>query len=635
MLRDFLNSLLGQAFQALGERGFAIEALAAPEVSEPKDPSHGDFACNFALVSAKAMGKNPREVAEALKEEIEKLNNPAIESVEIAGPGFLNLRLSSAWVGKFVASILERGDKLAKSVKQNPRAINIEFVSVNPNGPITVGSGRGAAFGSALCNVLEAAGDKVWREYYVNDGVNSEQMLQFALSVRALAKGEPLPEKAYRGDYVSDVAEKVKPLAEEAGWPEDPVWWQRKSEQLMIAKQKEDLEAFGVVFDRWFHEQKLHDEGLVERDIQELVEVGAADYEPERTVIKLAKGGKIDEVTKEVQPHDEDDVEGTQKTLWLRSTKFGDDMDRVLRRKYGRLTYIASDVSYHRVKLEDLQVDFEGQERGLITILGPDHHGYIQRLRAVLAASFMNRMGESEPIPVAEEEKLIYGDAEEKGRCLSALEFAKKHLDVVIFQIVRFVKNGQPAPMRKRDGNIYALIDLVMEVGKTLAPEAPVEEQIRLGKDVGRFFYLMRSHDTHLDFDIELATSKSDENPVFYVQYAHARICSILHKAQGVNLNPSESNLELLTHEREKTLIKAIADLPYEVRRAAADYGVNRLATYAIELARTFHHFYDACRVVDEGNKELSEARLALCVAARNAMRCTFELLGISAPESM
>ncbi|HMS54581.1 MAG TPA: DALR anticodon-binding domain-containing protein, partial [Fimbriimonadaceae bacterium] len=329
-----------------------------------------------------------------------------------------------------------------------------------------------------------------------------------------------------------------------------------------------------------------------------------------------------------------------QSTLWLRSTKFGDDMDRVLRRKDGRLTYIASDVAYHKDK-------FNRPENAdkLITILGPDHHGYIGRLQAVLAAQMLgesqsdvsNPSDRTDPTNLTYQTDL-YDSPEEAAACQAALAEARKKLHVQIYQLVRFMKDGKPAPMRKRDGNIYALIDLIDEIGKKVKPSETQEEQRKVGKDVARFFYLMRSHDTTFDFDLDLAERQSDENPVFYVQYAHARICSILKKAEGsMGGTPLEttSGTDVLKHPKELELIKKICDLPHEVQRCAEDYGVHRLTTYAIELARTFHHFYDACRVIQEDQPELTRARLALCTATRDALRSTFKLLGIEAPEKM
>jgi arginyl-tRNA synthetase len=820
VLRLDLTRLVQASVDRLVASGRLPSGLPAVELQDTKDPAHGDFATNFAMVASKPAGLNPRALAELLQAELEGsraegrgLNEgpdprpsslDPLDSVDIAGPGFINLRLNPEYVASYVPAILsldpaQFAARAAEATVEKHR-INVEFVSVNPNGPITVGSGRGAAFGSTLASVLEAAGHTVHREYYINDGVNSEQMRLFAESVKAIVEGRPVPENGYKGDYVSDVAQKLAPvsLAQEQAVDKDldrdddfslanavlkqlvsdvcergakrilmtrgefslgdgsigdayeiyiepdevplgvipseigediqrslaavsPVsyrelssdglltanikansqvlevridrsrwaatrsyaleiesgqtgisWYQRESQALMLTAQRSDLAAFGTTFDTWFSEQSLHDAGVVESEIAALIPKGAADDRPVRHKLKLAKGGVIEDVEVEVQASEDEeatnDERGTsnfeedqeienrkskienQATLWLRSTKFGDDMDRVIRRKDGRLTYIASDVAYHKDKFNR-----PPNADKLITVLGPDHHGYIGRLHAVLAAVEMDEPGTSNlehrgskfPVPsstedLTEVDSKLYASPEERDACLAALEKARRELDVVIFQLVRFVKDGKPAPMRKRDGNIYALIDLIDEIGKKVKPEAPLEEQRKSGKDVARFFYLMRSHDTTFDFDLDLAEKQSDDNPVFYVQYAHARICSVLRKAQEAGLSIPQDSSEIdrkarawLAHSKETALIKKILDLPHEVSRCAEDYGVHRLTTYAIELARTYHHFYDACRVIQPEEPELSEARLALCEVTKTALRATLDLLGIEAPESM
>ncbi|HEY3780756.1 MAG TPA: arginine--tRNA ligase [Fimbriimonadaceae bacterium] len=528
------------------------EIYADAELSDPRNPEHGDYSCNIALIAAKKAGISPRNFAELLQEELSAI--PDFESIEVAGPGFINLRLKPEVTAKFLCDILSKGPQLAKSEVEEPFKIDVEFVSVNPNGPITVGSGRGAAFGDTLCRVLEAVGHQITREYYINDGVNSEQMRLFAESVlhyyrEKLGISSSMPENGYKGEYVADVATELFEKYGSEGRDKDLAWFQNHSQDLMLERQQQDLIRFGVKFDVIFGEQTLHNAGTVLETLAELKERGVA-YENEDA-------------------------------LWLKSTDFGDDKDRVLVRADGRPTYIASDIAYHRNKFE------RGYDK-VIDILGPDHHGYIGRLNASVASS----------------------------------GYSLDRFQIVIFQIVRFVKDGQPAPMRKRDGNIYELRDLMNDVGP----------------DVARFFYLMRSHETHMDFDIDLATKKSDDNPVFYVQYAHARICSVMRKAAESGFAaPSDVSAytHLLVHPKEGELIKKIADLSHEARRCSVDYGVHRLTTYAVELARTYHHFYDACRVIQPENPELTLARLALCEGAKVGLRATFDLLGISAPERM
>lgn len=666
MIRDLVRTRIQEALAKLAQEGLAAAAsFPTPEVSDTRQPEHGDYASNVALLNAKAAGMPPRALAERIASAL--ADAPEFVAVDVAGPGFLNFRLRPQAIARFVGEALRRGSGLPRSAHESPQRINVEFVSVNPNGPITVGSGRGAAFGSALCNVLEAAGHTVHREYYINDGVNSEQMRLFAESVRSLVLGEPLPERGYKGDYVQAVADRIaemlgRPLAEaiaalESALAAESDPWERRTlerrlrtfrrveerrassadavacvralstedlkllcETLMIERQRSDLADFGVQFDTWFSEQSLHDAGEVERCLQRLIDAGIADTEPYQTVLKLGKNGEVLEAVRVEQATEDEEDDGApqgeavQPTLWLRSTRFGDDKDRVLRRRDGRLTYIASDLAYHLDKFNR-----PPQADRLVTVLGPDHHGYIGRLTAVVASLLRKSDGE---------------DADRQ-----ALEEARRRLQVVIFQIVRFVKEGKPAPMRKRDGNIYALIDLMEELGRTMAPEEPPERQKEVGKDVARFFYLMRSHDTHMDFDIDLATKKSDENPVFYVQYAHARIRSVLRKAEEAGFRaptePDMTDLELLTHPKELALVKKIADLPYEVRRCADDFGVHRLTTYAVELARLYHGFYDTCRVIQPEEPRLTRARLALCAAAALGLRGAVGLLGVSAPERM
>jgi arginyl-tRNA synthetase len=748
LLRDELKLQIESAIARLVQSGTLPETvLDLPvEVADTKTPEHGDFTCNFALASSKRAGMNPRAVGEALRASLLDAHLPLIESIDIAGPGFLNLRLAASEVSALLPRILALGPDLAKSATANPpRRVNVEFVSVNPNGPITIGSGRGAAFGDTLSRVLEAARNVVDREYYINDGVNSEQMRLFAESVRSYVTGQPFPDKGYKGDYVKDVAsgvlseidalysvanfaalvildqheeltgdqdqdlqnaaelvrsfrhavvvamgllshpsEKPEPselldrivdalseegdlsdsadlgnqaLAEaiastltavalsgeeapptqedaiavvrhlaEGGAPsrtierwvgsllekrkrldiyasaraygdsllmafakedlaDQPVsWFQARAQAKMIERQRSDLATFGVKFDRWFSEQSLHDEGKVATALVKLEEAGNAYF------------ADASRAQSDAAPDAQDDEAPTsgQMALWLASTKFGDDKDRVLVRGDGRPAYIAADVAY----LED-KLGTRGYDKSFL-ILGPDHHGYIGRMMAVC----------------------------------EALGFSRDRFEIIIFQLVRFLKDGKPAPMRKRDGNIYELRDLIEEIGTRTAPSEPREEQLRIGADVARFFYLMRSQDTAMDFDIDLATKQSDDNPVFYAQYAHARICSVIDRA-AETFAPTDFHPELLTHDREKALIKKILDLPWEVQRCATDYGVHRLATYVVELGRTFHHFYDVCRVVQPEQPELSTARVALCEATRGALRATFALLGVSAPTRM
>lgn len=642
MIRSLINRSLQGHLQALIQAGQLPDAAYPPiQCEAPKQPDHGDLAVPFALGAARFAGMNPRALAELLVERLRQ--DPLIASVEIAGPGFVNLRLSptayqqalNAVLNSAGQSVLRDAAHFGRPSCERPQRINVEFVSVNPNGPITIGSGRGAAYGSALCNVLQAAGHTVHREYYINDGVNSEQMRQFALSVRALKLGTEFPEKGYKGDYVQAVADQIEPQGDP-----DVIWWQQEAQALMLQRQRRDLETFGVAFDTWFSEQTLHDSGRVQACIDELEAKGIADRQPVRRSLKLGKKGVIEDVIVEDQPVDEDDAAGSEPTVWLRSTKLGDDKDRVLRRKDGRLTYIAGDVAYH-----DDKFNRPANADRLITVLGPDHHGFIGRLNAVVAAMQMPPVpANAEGEPLSEIDAKRYVSPAERDACQAAAKDAESKLLVQIYQLVRFMKDGQPAPMRKRDGNIYAISDLIEEIGAQAAPQADREEQVRIGRDVARFFYLMRHHDTTFDFDLDLAARQSDENPVFYVQYAHARIEQVLRRAreEASSLYPNAEavNGGLVAtardlHEREKQLLLQVCALPDEVALAAEDGAVNRLTNYAMELARAYHGFYDTCRVIDTDAPEVSQQRLALCVAARTALQGVLELLGVSAPLRM
>ena len=574
LLRDRILDTIASALADAHASGLMADGLpATAELTDTKTPEHGDFATNYAMVNAKPAGTNPRALAEVLATELRK--SELFDAVDVAGPGFLNLRVKPAVIAEYVGAVLELGDRLPLVPDVNPRRLNVEFVSVNPNGPITVGSGRGAAFGDTLCRVLRAAGEHVDAEYYINDALNSQQMRLFAESVRhyladAAGAESVFPEGGYKGDYVAEVAQTM--LAEKmATWSTPIEDLQKLAEARMIEAQRRDLAEFGVVFDRWFSEQSLHEAGTVGVAIEKLKREGTADPEPYYTeTLHEGKESRLARVEDAIGP------------LWLRSAQFGDDKDRVLVRSDGRPAYIAGDLAYMEDKL-----GLRGYDKALL-ILGPDHHGYIGRMNAVVRA----------------------------------LGFDPTRFEIVLYQLVRFVRDGKPAPMRKRDGNIYELRDLIREIGL----------------DAARFFYLMRSHDTSMDFDIDLATKKTDDNPVYYVQYAHARISSVLAKAGEAGFAEGEWSptfAGLLSHSTELALIKKIVDLPEEVKRAAADFGVHRLTTYAIELSRTYHHFYDACRVIQPDQPDLTGARLCLCRAAQIALRSTLALLGVSAPDRM
>lgn len=567
------------------------------QLEEPRQADHGEFSTNYAMVNGKKVQallaeattdgasefppiKSPRDLAELLVAELlhprgeSQADSSLIVDAQVAGPGFINLTLRPQSVASQVGEILSRQEAYAH-LPATGGSLNLEFVSVNPNGPITVGSGRGAAFGDTLARTMRAAGRNVTTEYYINDALNSEQMRLFTESVRAYLKelaGLPLalPEKGYQGEYVRAVAELIhRDGLADATTPVADL--QVIAQELMIAVQRKDLADFGVEFDVWTSEMSLHNQHLVDQGIAKVKATGHADSKPYRD--EVVHEGKNQSVVRTPQEPG---------ALWLRSVPLGDEKDRVIVRANGRPAYIAGDIGYLEDKLGRRKFD-EAK-----IILGPDHHGYIGRMNAVC----------------------------------QALGYEKSRFEIVIYQIVRFVKDGKTAVMRKRDGNIYELKDLVAEIGK----------------DAARFFYTMRSPDTHMDFDLDLATKQTDENPVYYVQYAHARIASILDRAIAAGIEVigwDGSYAQRLTHPAETRLVIRLEELREEIRRTAADYGVHRLATYAVDLARTFHTFYDQCRVISIDDPELSRARLCLCQATAISLRSVLGLLGVSAPTRM
>lgn len=427
----------------------------------------------------------------------------------------------------------------------------MEYVSANPNGPLTLGHGRNGVIGDVLARCYDKAGWTVQREFYVNDSFASLQMNLFAETVKAHYLGGEPPEGGYKGEYVREIAAALRAKHGDNLADGDPTEvrrrFQKSAEQEMHTDQERDFADYGLSFDRFVSEQSLHEEGLVDAAIEQL-KAGGHTFEEDGA-------------------------------LWLRATDFGDDKDRPLVRSNGEPTYIAADAAYHKTKF-DRGFDL------MINVLGADHHGYVARMNAVLQA-----MG---------------------------YEHTKLH--ILIYQLVRLWRGKEEVKMSTRAGEFVTLREVLDEVGR----------------DVARFFFLMRSHDTMLDFDLELAKKQSDENPVYYVQYAHARICSILRKAEEAGIvGGGASHADRLTHPAEKALILKLLELPDEVERVLRDFAPHRLTGYAGELARMFHLFYDNCRVIDPEQPELAHARLALCHATRQTLRNTFDLIGISSPERM
>ncbi|MEK6442404.1 arginine--tRNA ligase [Pseudonocardia sp. T1-2H] len=549
MTPDVLAELVrAAALDVLRERGLD-EAALPPDVGveRPRNPEHGDYATNVALRTAKKAGVPPRELAGWLAEAL--ASTDGIESAEIAGPGFLNLRLAAAAQGALVGDVLASGRSYGAGDELGGRNVNLEFVSANPTGPLHLGGTRWAAVGDALGRVLSARGAQVTREYYFNDA--GGQIDRFVASLVAAAKGEPAPENGYGGAYITEIAAKVtaaEPGALELPDAERDEVFRRVGVNLMFAEIKQSLHAFGTDFDVWFHEQSLHDSGAVETAVQQLKDTGAL-YE---------KDG----------------------AWWLRSTDFGDDKDRVVIKSDGRPAYIAGDIAYLRDK----------RARGFdlcLYMLGADHHGYVARLKAAAAA---------------------FGDD-------------PAVVEVLIGQLVNLVKNGEPVRMSKRAGNVVTMDDLVEAVGV----------------DAARYSLIRSSVDSSLDIDLDLLVKRSNDNPVFYVQYAHARLSSLGRNAADLGLTPG-TEYGLLAHPREGDLIRTLGEFPEVVRSAAELREPHRVARYLESLASAYHKFYDACRVLPMGDEEISElhrARLALCEAARVVLGNGLALLGVSAPERM
>lgn len=539
--------ILAAAEQGIADGVFPEAEIPAVELEVPPKKELGDFATNFAMKSARAFHKSPRQIAEALAE---RFSRDGIDRVEIAGPGFINFYLTQDVIYESLRTAIAAGENYGNLPKKDAEKIQVEYVSANPTGPLHVGHGRGAAVGSALVNLLRAAGYDVEAEYYINDAGNQIDHLAESVNARYLqlcGQNVEVPEDGYRGQDIVETARRIK---EKDG---DIYLSMPEAERLSIFKEralaeklaalKEDLAAFNVKYDVWFSERTLHPD-----------KVNAA-------VEKLRANGKI---------YEKDGA------LWLRSTDYGDDKDRVVIRAGGEPTYLAADIAYHKDKFE------RGFGR-VINLWGADHHGYICRVKAAIQA-----MG---------------GNPDK--------------LTVMLLQMVSLLRGGEAVKMSKRTGESVTLAELIEEVGT----------------DAARYFFVMRSPDSQLDFDIDLAKSQSSENPVYYVQYAHARIKSVFRQAEETGLSKSDA-FELLTDESELALIKKIEEYPREVEKAAADLAPQRIARVAHEMASAFHSFYSRCRIMGVEPK-LAGARLALAGMTAQVIRHALGILGVSAPEKM
>ncbi|SDL40746.1 arginyl-tRNA synthetase [Modicisalibacter muralis] len=561
-MKDTIISLLNEALATLKRRGVVPEDTSpAIKVDPTKDKAHGDYASNLALMLAKPAGKQPRELAELLIDALPK--SDAVRKVEIAGPGFINVFAATDAVARIVPAILDAGDTFGRSLTGAGQKVQVEFVSANPTGPLHVGHGRGAAIGDCLCRLLEATGYDVTREFYYNDA--GAQIANLALSVQARVKGltpddGAWPEDGYRGAYINDVA--LGYLAGDtvdaddqhvtaAADGDDLEAIRRFAVAYLRREQDLDLKAFGVEFDVYFLESSLYSENKVEETVQRLI-AGGHTYEQDGA-------------------------------LWLRTTDFGDDKDRVMRKSDGAYTYFVPDVAYH---LNKWQRGF----KQVIDEQGADHHSTVTRVRAGLQAL---EIGIPSGWP-----------------------------DYVLHQMVLVTRSGVEVKLSKRAGSYVTLRDLIDEVGR----------------DATRYFLAARRADSQLTFDIDLARSQSNDNPVYYVQYAHARVCSVMRRAESdglpFDLAVAREHLALLEADQEKALMNRLARFPEVVEHAAASREPQQIAQYLQDLAADFHTCYNAVKVmVDDGATRNS--RLALGLATRQVIRNGLDLLGVGAPEEM
>lgn len=526
-----------------------LDTTVVPEVvtvERPRNPEHGDYATNVALQVAKKAGTNPRDLAGSLADVLG--SHPDIDTAEVAGPGFINLRLASGAQGQLVATILEQGERYGHSERYAGEVINLEFVSANPTGPIHLGGTRWAAVGDSLGRVLEAAGATVTREYYFND--HGGQIDRFARSLVAAAKGEPTPEDGYGGAYIQDIANAIVEKRPDALDVDDvQELFRAEGVELMFAQIKQSLHEFGVDFDVFFHENSLFESGAVDKAVE-----------------TLKGNGNLYE------------ADGA---WWLRSTDFGDDKDRVVIKSDGDAAYIAGDIAYVADK-------FDRGHTLAIYMLGADHHGYIARLKAAA----------------------------------QALGYDADAVEVLIGQLVNLVRDGEAVKMSKRAGTVITLEDLVDAIGV----------------DGARYSLVRSSVDSSLDIDLDLWQTQSSDNPVYYVQYGHARLCSIDRRAADAGVTAEGADLSLLTHEKEGDLIRTLGEFPAVVTAAAELREPHRIARYAEELASAFHKFYDSCQILPKAGEEpqaIHSARLALARATRQVLANALGMLGVSAPERM
>lgn len=553
-MQEMEERLKTEIKQAVIKAKLATEA-EVPEIilEKPKEKAHGDYATNIAMQLARVAKKAPRQIAEQLITELDQ-TNASITHIDIAGPGFINFFVDNSYLTRLIPLILAEEADYGRSNAGLGERIQVEFVSANPTGDLHLGHARGASVGDSLCNLLEAAGYDVEREYYINDAGNQINNLATSVEARymqALGKDYPMPEDGYHGKDIIALGEELVERYQDE--------WVNKSKEERLAffrtygleyelkKLANDLEQFRVHFDHWFSETSLYEDGKIEPTLAQLKEKGHIYEEDGAT--------------------------------WFRTTDFGDDKDRVLVKNDGSYTYLTPDIAYHKNKLD------RGFNK-LINIWGADHHGYIPRMRAAI----------------------------------QALGNEADTLEVEIIQMVNLFENGEKIKMSKRTGKAVTLRELMEEVGI----------------DAMRYFFVMRSSDAHLDFDMDLAKSESNDNPVFYVQYAHARICTMLKQAEEKGFAVDENfDASLLKSEKAEVLLKHLGQFPQVIADAANNRTPHRMTQYIFELAANLHSFYNAEKVLDPNDPEKTKARLALMKAVRITIANGLKLIGVSAPESM
>ena len=546
--------LLNSIEENIKQDNFQIKDIPKIILLIPKNKSHGDLSTNIAMQLSRELRVKPLDVANFIVNNLD-IHDSIIDKVKIAGPGFINFWLSENWLYKVLDEIREQGENYGKVNLGKGKRVQVEFVSVNPTGPLHVGHGKCAVVGDALSSILKAAGYEVEKEYYINDQGRQIDLLGESVQARynnLLGEKKEFPDDGYKGEYIVDIAKEVIGKFQDKYKGRDDKETQEFFKEFTLEKIlsgiKKDLKDFGVEFDVWFSERSLYEQNK----LQEVIELLQ-----QRGFIYKEKGA-----------------------LWLKTTAFGDEKDRVVIRENDIPTYFASDIAYHRDK-------YQRGFKKVIDIWGADHHGYIQRMKAAV----------------------------------QALGYPEDSLGVLIVQFVTLIKDGKEVGMSTRGGEFITLKDLIQEVGK----------------DVARYFFLMRSYDSHTEFDLDVAKSQSMENPVYYIQYAYARICSIIKKAEQAGMKIDKSkviNLQLLDKEEEFELIKKLSSLKEVIKKAALTWKPHLLTTYLYDLASSFHKYYTVHRIITE-DEELTRARLLLIDCTRIVLFNTLRLLGISTPESM